>query len=317
MRPLFPWLGGATPAGPMIWERLGVVHSLTVPFAGALGEVCACPDNIWRQISCVTLNDAEPNLANVFRSIWTDADSVVGVIQERFHPLSESDLHASRAEVRRRVADLRKTLEEDIHFCDIELAAIWMAAFSAWIGTYTNFLSSSSRQKPAVSSPGRGVFATSRDLLANARELKERLSLHPAWILCQDWTAAMTDAVIWRSRKSGGGPVGVAGIIVDPPYAGHEDIYPDAYAGIAAEVRQRLRVLGANANVRAVISGFDDEHDDLLKDGWTKLEHTAGSGYSSTGKDPNRNQSRHRVWFSPFCLQSVAEGPLFKRGTPA
>jgi hypothetical protein len=300
-RPFFPWVGGAGNAAPIVWDYLGVPTTLTVWFGGALGEIFACPDHVWRAIKHVTINELEPLLLNALRAIARGPGGVATVI-DRFSPLAECDLHAARRVVLDRREDLRVRLEADLDFCDVELAGLWLAAWSMWIGDYKGFVEKTGRQLPAISSAGRGVLSPSRDILAEFRAFAAKLQVHPAALTCGDWSRVQGDSVLWRCRESGGGGYGIGAVIADPPFADTENVYPDAEPGIAVKVRERLREFGGRENFRAVLAGYDDEHDALLKDGWRRVEHdAAGLGYKATGKKPKKRV--HVLWVSPHCVE--------------
>ena len=114
-------------------------------------------------------------------------------------------------------------------------------------------------------------------------------------ITCGSWGRVAKPSAL-RAKSGGDGSIGV---FLDPPYATSGDLYAGTTdAGVAHEVR--LWCLKAPADLRVVLCGYDNEHDQLLAHGWRVIEGKSGggSGYS-TRRDNGR---RERLWLSPGCL---------------
>lgn len=61
--------------------------------------------------------------------------------------------------------------------------------------------------------------------------------------------------------------------------------------------------------MRIAICGYNDEYDDLLELGWTKVRWRAPKGYQKVRSDGSHNGHREAVWFSPHCLPGDSEEP--------
>lgn len=102
----------------------------------------------------------------------------------------------------------------------------------------------------------------------------------------------------------GGADRGIAGVFLDPPYSHdqrHEELYAMEDADVAAEVRAWCLEVGGEPNMRIVLAGMDDEHDELLEHGWRKELWSSGGGYAR-GETQDRRHTE-ALWISPHCLE--------------
>lgn len=119
-------------------------------------------------------------------------------------------------------------------------------------------------------------------------------------ITCGSWERVLTPTPL-RTR-SGGDPV--TGVLLDPPYSTSHDLYAETEAGISCRVREWCHT--APNDLRIVLCGYDNEHDDLLDAGWRVIQGKSGSG---SGYSKNRaNGRRERLWLSPACHHAGEEG---------
>lgn len=86
--------------------------------------------------------------------------------------------------------------------------------------------------------------------------------------------------------------------------------YIEPFAGSAAALLARPAVSGRRIetlnDLRIVLCGYDNEHDDLLDAGWRVIQGKSGSG---SGYSKNRaNGRRERLWLSPACRHAGEEG---------
>lgn len=130
---------------------------------------------------------------------------------------------------------------------------------------------------------------------AIARRL-ERVS-----IVAGDWTRVLGDVPLW-----GGVGRGIAGVFLDPPYAGEQRSRPDTdlygldTVTVSPEVRDWCVEYGGRPDIRIVLAGMDNEHDVLLSHQWTKHNWSAGGGYSRGANQDRRHTEA--LWMSPGCL---------------
>ena len=316
----FPYFGGKRRAAPMIWDALGDPGGYVEPFAGSAAALLARPAVIGKRVE--TLNDADGWLVNAWRSIQLSPDAVA---QHCEWPVTEIDYHARLAWLQaRRDADLVAWLEGDPEHHDAQAAAWWLYVCACGIGDpwgsgpwrvvdghlrkAGNAGKGVNRKLPHLGDAGQGV---NRKLphLGNAgqgydtslRAYMQALAarLRDVRITCGDWERVVTPSVI-RATRGGDGSVA---ILLDPPYTTGAGLYGHVDADVSHAVREWCRT--ANASLRIVLCGFEDDHDELLAQGWRKVQGKAGSGsgYSTDVKA----HKRERLWLSPACLGAQME----------
>lgn len=120
-------------------------------------------------------------------------------------------------------------------------------------------------------------------------------------ITCGDWKRVLTPAVGFASRTNPR-----VGFLLDPPYETSGDMYHhgDSEGALSAEVRAWCIAQEHSPNVRIVLCGYHDEHDELLDHGWSKHNSRATTGGYGTGAAADNE----RLWASPSCIQ--AQGTL-------
>jgi len=116
-------------------------------------------------------------------------------------------------------------------------------------------------------------------------------------ITCGDWMRVVTPSVV-RATRGGDGSIA---ILLDPPYATSGDLYGHVDADVSHAVREWC--ITADATLRIVLCGFEEDHDALLAHGWRKVQGKAGAGYSTDVKA----HKRERLWLSPACLGAQME----------
>ena len=316
----FPYFGGKRRAAPIIWDALGDPGGYVEPFAGSAAVLLARPAVIGKRVE--TLNDADGWLVNAWRSIQLSPDEVAKHCE---WPVTEIDYHARLAWLQaRRDADLVAWLEGDPEHHDAKAAAWWLYVCACGIGdpfgsgpwrVVDGHLRKAgdagqgvNRELPHLGNAGQGV---NRELphLGNAgqgydtplRAYMQALAarLRDVRITCGDWKRVVTPSVM-RATRGGDGSLG---ILLDPPYTTGADLYGHVDADVSHAVRAWCR--SANARLRIVLCGFEDDHDALLADGWRKVQGKAGSGsgYSTDVKA----HKRERLWLSPACLGAQME----------
>ena len=142
------------------------------------------------------------------------------------------------------------------------------------------------------------------------RRLSERLRY--VRVVCGDW-----------SRVCGGNwqtvPGRPCGIFFDPPYSDAADRDKALYAvdsqTVAHDVREWCRTRAADPDYRIVLAGYYEEHESLLREGWTVYRWSAGGGYGhlagSAESRGQRNRHREALFFSPHCRKPADRMSLF------
>ena len=263
-----------------------------------------------------TLNDADGWLVNTWRSIQHAPTEVASFA---VGPVTEIDYHARLAWLQeRRTPDLVAWLEGDPEAHDPKAAGWWLYVSACGIGDpwgpgpwrVIDGHLRDTRKLPHLGNAGRGVNrelphlgnAGQDRLIAYMSALANRLAR--VRITCGDWRRVLKPSV---TRSTAGRPI--TGIFLDPPYTTGSNLYGvDTDTDISHDVRNWCAANGSS-DMRIVICGYEDDHDDLLTHGWIKQEGKAGggAGYST---DPKAGR-RERLWLSPSCdaAQGVLEFP--------
>lgn len=181
------------------------------------------------------------------------------------------------------------------------------------------------RCMPKVGTPGHGIHAptrktpptgkkplthrnkgVNRDALRDGgvydvfAELAERL--RHVRVCCGDWKRVLGRSTLGIDTDHGMTP---CGIVLDPPYA-HElrdkRLYAEDAAGISDEVREWCLENGDNPSLRIALCGQEGEHE--MPKSWQCVAWASTSSAKSRAKE--------RVWFSPHCLDAVAQRDLFE-----
>lgn len=314
----FPYFGGKRRAAPLIWAELGDPGGYIEPFAGSAAVLLARPDVDGRRVE--TINDMDGWLVNMWRSIQLSPAEVAAAAAG---PVTEIDYHARLAWLQeRRTPELASWLEGDPEVHDAKAAGWWLYVAACGIGdpwgpgpwrVIDDHLTDT-RKLPHLGDAGRGV---NRELphLGNAgrgdHELRiaaymRRLAtrLERVRITCGSRERVLKPSVL---RPTSGGD-GSTAILLDPPYATSGDLYAGTTdTSVAAKVREWCTT--ADPDLRIVLCGYDDEHNELLDHDWDTIEGKAGGGAGySTRADNGR---RERLWTSPACLGTHRQDSLF------
>jgi len=320
----FPYFGGKHRAAPIIWQALGDPGGYVEPFAGSAAVLLARPSFTGGRVE--TLNDADGWLVNTWRSIQLSPDAVADAASG---PVTEIDYHARLAWLQaRRDADLVAWLEGDPEHHDAKAAGWWLYVCACGIGDpwgpgpwrvvdghlrkVGNAGKGINRELPHLGNAGRGIKRELPNLCpprgtlranggtplhAYMQALSARLA--SVRITCGDWERVVTPSAV-RATRGGDGSIA---ILLDPPYATSGDLYAHVDADVSHAVREWC--ITADATLRIVLCGFEDDHDALLAHGWRKVQGKAGSGsgYSTDVKA----HKRERLWLSPACLGAQME----------
>ena len=338
----FPYFGGKRRAAPIVWRALGDPSGYVEPFAGSAAVLLARPPFAGRRVE--TLNDADGWLVNAWRAIQLAPDEVAAAA---YGPVTEIDYHARLAWLQeRRTPDLVAWLEGDPECYDAKAAGWWLyvlacgicAPFDSGPWRVIDGLMTDTRKLPHLGDAGRGVNralphlgnagrgvnrelphlgdagrGVNRELphLGDAgrgalgaylHRLAERLTR--VRITCGSWERVVKPSV----TRSGAQGDGSRAIFLDPPYSTSGDLYAHVDANISDAVREWC-LTKADPLMRIALCGYDNEHEELEKTGWTVMAGRSGSGagYSVRGD----NGRRERLWLSPACLSMDEQGDLF------
>jgi DNA adenine methylase len=346
----FPWYGGKSRAAPLIWEALGNVPNLVIPFAGSLAELWGRP----HAPQLETVNDLDCFIVNVWRALQADP---AGVAQWCDFPVNEAQQHAVHTWLVEQRETFTARLMGDPEYYDAQIAGRWLYGICCWIGSgwcsgagpwqsvEGQFVHVAERQEQGVKrqrvhlgNQGRGVHRQHVHLENQGRGVyRKRFHLgqngggqgiHATQADGEDlyaWFEALQARLRsvrvccgdWRRVL---GPTvtfkhGLTGIVLDPPYSAEEGRDPHLYAvddlAVAHAVRAWSLEHGNHPLLRIVLCGYGEVHDELLAQGWRKVHWTANGGFSNQRKKgTNLNKYQETLWFSPRCLRTEPEHQL-------
>lgn len=327
----FTYFGGKSRVADIVWRALGNPDHYIEPFFGSGAVLLARP---YYSGQLETVNDADGLVANTWRALQGDPEAVA---RDCDWPVNHADLIARKKYLRDHGPALIKKLLEDAEYYDTKMAGYWIWGSSCSIG---KAMVCDGDIIPEISGSGKGVHArgakkdnkipflagTGKGVNAKGvndlqkdveldvrdayntylytwfRRLSERL--RNVRVVCGDW-----------SRVCGGNwqdQAGVCGMFMDPPYGTEadraENIYGADSLDAAGKCREWCRERGAKPSYRIVLAGYYEEHDSLLKDGWTVHRWKATGGYAHTGGGKEgkgrKNAKREALFFSPHCLKN-------------
>ncbi len=324
-RPPFPWFGGKSSVADRAWAALGDVPNFVEPFCGSCAVLLLRPGGAGH---IETVNDADGLLANFWRALQRDSDSVA---DHADNPVNEADLHARHLWLIGQKERITERLMGDPDFFDAKAAGWWAWGQCCWIGSgwcsgkgpwqsvdgemvLGNPGQGVNRQLPHLGNPGKGDQPATPG--SDRREwlrgyLCEFASrLRNVRVCCGDWSRVCGPSVTFRH--------GMTGVFLDPPYADTASRTKGLYANdcdqIAHSARKWAIEQGKNPLMRIVLAGYDGEH--VMPDDWRVEEWEAVGGYGLISDDEEStgraNKGRERLWFSPACLTSAQpQGVLF------
>jgi DNA adenine methylase len=334
LRAPFPWFGGKSRAADLIWPRFGDVANYVEPFAGSLAVLLARPTSA----KVETVNDADAYLANFWRALQYDAETVAYYADS---PVNEADLHARHLWLVHQDA-FRERMKVDPEYFDTRIAGWWVWGQCLWIGSgwcdsadvptkIPNLTGGFGegvglhRKLPHLSSEGVGLHRKLPHLSSEGVGRTESGPSRQAPSISTPGTGIHANGIhaylsslavrLRRVRVCCGDwarvvtpavttGIGLTGVLLDPPYGG--DHASDLYAGgddrtLSAAVRAWALERGDDPDLRIALCGFEGEHD--MPETWECVHWKARGGYGSQRQDgTNENRKRERIWFSPHCL---------------
>lgn len=299
----FPYFGGKSRAAGLVWSAFGDVANYVEPFAGSAAMLLGAPEG--KRIE--TINDADGFIANFWRAVAQDPDSVA---HHADWPCSEVDLEARHAWLVNRSERLRWQLE-DPDFFDAKIAGWWCWGACNWIGSgwcegtgphHTDGARLfDTRKLPHLGDAGKGINRTNGEatrsdfIRAWMVSLAERL--RETRVTCGDWSRVVKDSVTTRH--------GLTGLFLDPPYTKGAMNY--AAGGVGTELPMQVQAWcrnnGDNPLLRIALCGHAGEHDALLDADWFTGTWTARKGYAAS-EEAVQNSKDETVWFSPHCIRA-------------
>ena len=304
----FPWFGGKSRVASIVWARFGDVANYVEPFFGSGAVLLGRPT----APGVETVNDLDCYLANFWRAIQSDPDTVA---QWADKPVNEADLLARHRWLCAQ-EDFRERMKSDPHAFDAKIAGWWVWGLCSWIGqgwcqAGQRGYGHQPQQIPHLGDAGMGI---NRKLphLGNAgrgdyiRETFAALAvrLRNVRVACGDWTRVLGPSVTERH--------GITGVFLDPPYAegsmnysagGNDDA--ELFGAVLAWATEN----GSNPALRIALCGY--ESGTPMPKGWECVPWKAAGGYGSQGDGAGRaNSARERIWFSPHCLKPYRESQL-------
>jgi len=292
----FPYFGGKSQVADMVWQALGDVAHYIEPFFGS-GAVLLKRPNFDPVKHTETINDKDAYVANVWRALKLDPDKTAYYAD---WPVNHADLIARRKRLLEAKEFLFEKIVEDEDFFDAKIAGYWIWAASCWIGDglTTNFRTGI----PFIGHSGKWIHKKAiRDVTGGANKriydwfkaLSTRLRY--VRVVCGDWSRVCGGS--WHDE------IGIVGFFFDPPYgvSDRKKVYDVDSKEVAKDVLAFCKKWGNKETYRIVVAGYE-EHEELLKFGWTKQSWVANGGYS---KSENKNRFRETLYFSPHCLKST------------
>ena len=322
----FPWFGGKSRVAPAVWERFGVVRNYVEPFFGSGAVLLGRPRPFEGP---ETVNDADGMLANFWRAVRADPQSVAHWAD---WPVNENDLHARHAWLVGRKDSIQARLEGDPDWFDARVAGWWCWGVCCWIGAgwctgkgpwHVVEVDGERMLVKDGSDAGQGVNRKRPDLNGTGRGVNRRLPhlgdmgrgrlddwlgalanrLSRVRVCCGDWSRVCGTSVVNGVHTKHGR---AAAVFLDPPYSRHAGranaLYTHEDLDVATAVRAWAIEHGDDPRLRIALCGYEGEHD--MPDSWECVAWKSKGGYASQSDGPGRsNATRERIWFSPHCVR--------------
>jgi DNA adenine methylase len=317
----FPWFGGKSKVGSLVWDHFGDVANFVEPFFGSGAVLLTRPTSPGTE----TVNDRDCLVANFWRSLQNDPEEVARYAD---NPVNEADQHARHLWLVHQ-EEFRERMKTEPDFYDAKIAGYWVWGQSIWIGSGWCAVQLPSlgnagtgvhrklphlrdagtgvhRKLPHLGDAGKGNAAYLSDLTSGTQarasltqyfiELADRL--RKVRVCCGDWSRVCGPSVTFKH--------GITAVFLDPPYADEadrkENLYSTDSGTVAHEVRAWAIENGDNPLLRIALCDYGEAAGDFPPT-WTQINWKAHGGYGSqsTGKGRD-NANRETIWFSPYCL---------------
>jgi site-specific DNA-adenine methylase len=283
------YFGKKTRIAPFVWDLFDAANTgmYIEPFAGSGAVLFARPIIKGHEV----INDKEIRLLNLYRSIKYKPDELV----ESLHNCKSAvDLAAYTLYMNEHPLELDDFIN-DPTFCLPHMAGYFCLRVSASLGHMNK------RQNPdgVMNISDKACYAVpmwkKREALTEwIYALRKRLD--KVEILCTDWTKPVSDAHLSVSYGSGKQHTSV---FLDPPYEGFETLYKHRVS-VSSQVRQWCIDKSDFEQLRIVVCGYNNEHDELLDYGFIK--HVSKS---VGGNLKENNDNDEYIWASKSCTKPV------------
>lgn len=291
----YPYFGGKAIVAEVVWRRFGSVKNYVEPFFGGGSILLKHPDPQGFE----TVNDLDCYIANLWRAIKHDAESVK---HHAVYPVIEIDIHSRNLWLINNRPNYQELLIADPEFYDAKVAGWWLHGQAHWLGSA--FASKPYKQIPGLTSQ-RGFMSTR---IKNIDEYFNILyqRLEKVRVLCGDWLRCVASSITEN--------IGTTAIFLDPPYSSElcdQGVY--AIKGdVSTAVRNWAIENGNNPALRIALCGYKNEHGEAMPSDWECYSWVANGGFGNQGNKRGReNRSKETIWFSPYCLKNN-DLPLFE-----
>jgi DNA adenine methylase len=316
LRSPYPWFGGKSMVAPLVWSRLGDVRNFVDPFLGSAAMLLGRPQPF---VGTETVNDLDCFVANFWRAMQANPEAVA---THADWPVNEADLHARHLWLVNSTEEWRGTMHSDPGHYDAKIAGWWVWGLCQWIGSgwcsrpdwqqlphlgdAGRGVHRPSQKLPHLGNAGRGVHRPSQQLphLGNAGrgEIYEYMAMladrfRRVRVCCGDWSRVLGPTPTIRQ--------GLTAVFLDPPYSHasrDQSLYSQESTTLAHDVRAWCLDRGDDPKIRIALCGYDGEHNELERHGWTVEAWKARGGYGSRASHGNPNAKAERIWFSPHCI---------------
>ena len=306
LRAPFPWFGGKSRVAQIVWDRFGNVPNYVEPFFGSGAVLLARPHKPLTE----TVNDLDCYVANFWRAISQDAESVAGWAD---WPVNEADMLARHAYLLAAM-EFQKRMRTEPDYCDHRIAGWWAWGLNIWIGD--GWCRHEATQLPHLGNPGKGINRRLPHLGDPGTGINRRLPhlgnpgtgsrreaicdwfialserLRDVRVCCGEWHRVLGDSVTIKH--------GVTGIFLDPPYESAEGTYA-VETEVSAAVREWATENGDNPLLRIALCGYAGQNE--MPRGWEEVYWKARKGYQKVDADGRHGGMNERIWFSPHCLK--------------
>lgn len=288
----FPWYGGKRLCAAEVWAALGDVDTYIEPFAGSLAVLLARPHAPKEEIVC----DLDHNVANAWRSMKWAAKEVADWCD---WPINDTDLQARLRwiagvgipEWEQRIVEFRRRMVTEPEYFDAKQAGWWVWGIAQWMSGRFGDPKTAHHKSYNAARGAHGIhsmkgYGKIEDwMLAIQRRFRRVL------VACDSWEKVLPPH--GKDKRNG-----VTGVFIDPPYTYEsgrmKNIYKEDHSTIAHDCRKWCIEYGNRPKMRAILCGYDVEHDELLEHGWRKVT------WYPTGFQ--KDKTRERLWLSPQCL---------------
>lgn len=337
LRAPFPWYGGKRKAAAVAWQAMGNPKNYVEPFFGSGAVLLGRP----HAPKIETINDRDGWIANFWRAVTADAESVARYAD---WPINEADLSARHVWLVNRRAEIVERLTVDPDFFDAKVAGWWVWGVCQWIGSgwcdgrgpWNTDDGATWVKRPINGSDARGV-KHSMPLLADPcgvhrrtdrgvnRQLPElgnygrgairemttdtlyawfaslQARLRRARITCGDWSRVLCKTATTNQVAAKGDATGV---FLDPPY--------DQVEGTEALYAEKdIDGLSHRVGEWAKEHGDDPRFRIVLcgyegtfepPPGWRSAPWFNGSNVGRGSSKALKGRMRERMWLSPHCF---------------